>query len=163
MGSFAARLYSAAVKHSGVVRENKQTISRERGFNDEAKSCDVGEKGDNEGEFRIVRRERRKRSPIIHGSSNDTSLKGVLKMNHFHVYRLDPSVTPADVAEHLKQKGLDGVLCERLQAKYPDIYSSFKVSCTADQVEKLKEPSLWPTGTCINTFFHWIKKKDIKT
>lgn len=123
-------------------------------------ASDVGKRED-EGEFTTVKRRKKTTIRTIHGSSNNAPLKGVPKLCHLHVYRLDPAVTSKDVLEYLQQKGFDSILCESMESKYPDIYSSFKVTCIADQLDAVKDPAIWPRGTCINTFFRWIGKKNV--
>lgn len=115
-------------------------------------------KHDGNGEWEFQRRRQRKVKPIV-GNATNTSIQGVAKHVDFHVYRLDPKATRDDVISHLGSMGITNVRCERMQAKYPDEYSSFKVSIPAGKIEDFKKPEMWPEYVCINRFFQNLSKR----
>ncbi|CAH0563145.1 unnamed protein product [Brassicogethes aeneus] len=88
---------------------------------------------------------------IIYGKNSN--IQGVPKLAHLHVYRIDPKTTPNELTDMLK-KNIPEVKCESLTQKYPELYSSFKVSFYEDNFSKAMDPELWPFCACINRFFH---------
>ncbi|CAH0550403.1 unnamed protein product [Brassicogethes aeneus] len=97
---------------------------------------------------------REKTKPII-GSSNSNLLTSVPRLSHVYVGRLQPDTKEEQVIEFLKQScpAVSKVSCEKLKSKLPDVYSSFKISIQSNVVDKIKDPSIWPAGVLINTFF----------
>lgn len=108
-------------------------------------------------------RRRYKKKETIQGQAKmadgDGTLKGIAKYVDFHVYRLHPDVTEDEVIEYLKKKNIHEVKCEKMSSKFPDEYSSFKVSVSTGCVEEFKKPEIWPEHTCINRFLHRLVKK----
>lgn len=120
----------------------------------------------NEGFTLVTNMKRKKKNDSInkvYGKSESAPFKGVAKLGHLHVYRLEPTVTAGAVGDYLKNCGFTGVTCEGLQSKYPDVYSSFKISCPVDVIDKIKDPTLWPAGVVINKFFNWIQRAAVQT
>ncbi|KAJ3644214.1 hypothetical protein Zmor_026884 [Zophobas morio] len=91
--------------------------------------------------------------PIIGSSASCNIIKSAPKKAHLHVYRLHPNATGDHLEQFLQQK-LSDFQCEKLKSKHPEEYSSFKVPINFDELNKATDPELWPTGTCINRFFH---------
>ncbi|KAJ3664783.1 hypothetical protein Zmor_000326 [Zophobas morio] len=46
-----------------------------------------------------------------------------------------------------------------LHSRYPDLYSSFKVTIDHKDQDVAMKPETWPPGSCVNRFFHRILKK----
>lgn len=103
---------------------------------------------------------RKKNNQIIVGTSqslDNINLKAVPTMAYFHVFKLQPATTENDVIKHL-QTDFPEVLCQKLVSKFPQEYSSFKISVNQENATSFLDPNRWPMGTRINKFFH-IKKK----
>lgn len=81
------------------------------------------------------------------------TLKSVPKKAFLHVSRMVPGTKAEDLAAFLKPKAPE-VECEVLQSKYPDKYTSFKVTVDLHSLEKLKNAEDWPDGTRVSRFFH---------
>lgn len=101
-------------------------------------------------------RSNNKRPPIV-GSATDSSLKACEKIEHLHVSRLHPSVTCNEIVAHLKSKNIREVSCMQLQSKYPDTYSSFKVSMPSTLLDSVRHADLWPTGAIVNCFLGYLR------
>lgn len=48
---------------------------------------------------------------------------------------------------------LPGAVVEQLHSRYPDSYSSFKLSVPEGEADKVLDPNLWPSGVFVNHFF----------
>lgn len=99
---------------------------------------------------------------VVYGTADkNCSIKAVRRFSHFHVSRLDPNLTVEELLQYLQGRDIANAKLEKLQSKYPEQYSSFKVSVPSDQVQDVLNPELWPTDTCINRFFFrvWQKNK----
>lgn len=114
---------------------------------------------DKDGDWKVQARKRRGKQ-IIHGCSPDAcTIKGAVRYEHFHVFRLDPSVDANDLEQFLISRNLNGVKCYPLNSRRPEEYSSFKVSVPSNLVEDFKKPDTWPENVCVNRFFEYIPKK----
>lgn len=121
-----------------------------------APSCSVDETAVNpEGQWNEVTYRRKpfhhKRRMII-GNNKDSAIKGVRKLVHLHVSRIDLNTSIIDLKNLLKNS-FPEVSCESITPKYPNIYSSFKVTIFEDNFRKAMDPKVWPDGACISRFF----------
>lgn len=105
----------------------------------------------------------KKISAIIGSDKAVSSIKGVAKLCHLHVYRLDPAMTAEQLTEFLTAKEVAGVKCEQLKSKFPESYSSFKVSASNKFQDALMQADFWPEDVCVNRFFFRLKKRDETT
>ena len=96
---------------------------------------------------------------MIQGSASNIVLKGTPKFAHLHVSRLDKDTTQEVVLQYLRTSGFSTAECEKVISKYPDRYSSFKISVPFAQLNEVKKPDLWPSGACINPFLWHIQNK----
>lgn len=102
---------------------------------------------------------RRKRNLLrtnkpITGLKADTSeLVASRSLAFLHVYKLDPKYTEEDLTRYLKQS-FPEVTCEKLNSRYPNYYSSFKVIINEEYLTTAMSPEFWPKGVCVNRFFH---------
>lgn len=71
----------------------------------------------------------------------------------FHVYRLDPKCSTENVEDFLKSNAIDQYQVEKLQSKFPNDYSSFKVAVPEGLQQKFTDPEIWPENVKINRFF----------
>lgn len=90
------------------------------------------------------------------------AIKGVYSFNHLHVYNLDHKPTTAELMEYIKLKNINDVQCEALKSKYPERYSSFKVSFPSKFFEQVNTPDFWPQDACVNRFLFRIANKETK-
>lgn len=111
----------------------------------------------------ISKKKIRKNIGIVGTDKNTSTIKGVAKLCHLHVYRLDPIMTAEQLSTYLKSKGVDDVKCAQLNSKFPESYSSFKVSASNKFLDALMKPEIWPEDVCVNRFFSHLVKKDNKT
>lgn len=99
------------------------------------------------------------RDPVVGELQTDKAkLRAVPRRAFIHVTRLHPQTTCEDVVESLK-KDLSGVVCERLQSRFPGSYASFKVTINQSDFDKAMDPLLWPEGSLVRQFF---QKRRIK-
>ena len=83
-------------------------------------------------------------------SSKITVIKNMKLLTMFGS-RFGPNITTDDILEHFKGKGLN-VICEPLQARYPQKYASFKVSLRAENPFPLLKEENWPKGCYFRRF-----------
>lgn len=93
-------------------------------------------------------------SQAIYGEleRENIALKSVPRSTFLHVSKLDPSTTVDQLTEYL-QTHCPEVTCEKLNARFPDIYSSFKVKVEDCNLDKILTPACWPRGVRVNKFF----------
>uniref|UniRef100_A0A1Y1LPE0 Uncharacterized protein n=2 Tax=Photinus pyralis TaxID=7054 RepID=A0A1Y1LPE0_PHOPY len=83
---------------------------------------------------------------------------GVVKKLHFHVCRLHPNTEADFLKEYLIKNNIVNAEVTKLNSKFPDVYSSFKISVGENLKESILKPDLWPSGVLINRFF-WNPSK----
>ena len=105
-------------------------------------------------------KKKRNNSTIIGNSDNCGSIKAIPKYINLHVYRLSPETTEEHLKTHLKND-FPEVVCEKMTSKYPNLYSSFKISVFEDNSQEVMNPNMWPAGTCINRFL-FLRHKNNK-
>lgn len=93
---------------------------------------------------------------------NPMALKAADRKAFLHVYKLHPETEITTLISYLSPI-FPEVKIERMNARYPQYYSSFKVEIDFANVDKAMNPDLWPVGTCINRFFHRKKTLDAPT
>lgn len=98
------------------------------------------------------RKIKRQNKPII-GSNENLTTKIVTNKSFLHVYNLHPDFKPDELSVILKPK-FPEVICDKINSRYPQYYSSFKVTIDACNFESAFNPDLWPKGAKINQFFH---------
>lgn len=108
----------------------------------------------------VVRRQKRNSNlNITHGTATNTELKGVMRYAHLHVYGLDPNTTDNNINNYLAANGIANTKSEKLKAKHPDEYSSYKVSVPFEKLNEAIKPELWPSGVRVNRFLEQIWRK----
>lgn len=100
-----------------------------------------------------VEKNPRNNRPII-GSSASNALTSVPKkqLSYIHVSRLSPATSIADLKKFLNNR-IPNLVCEKLNSKQPEVYSSFKLSFPSEFQSQLLDPAFWPEGITINKFF----------
>lgn len=112
----------------------------------------------------VKRKKKFKKIDVIVGNSKaNTDIKGVAKFCHLHVYRLAPDMQANQLSEYLKSKNITDITCEPMTSKFPNVYSSFKVSAPAKYFEDLMKPETWPDEVCVNRFFQHLHKQQRTT
>ena len=113
-----------------------------------------------ESNWNLVQYKKRTRNRTIMvgtGSAGDAGthhpIRAVSSLSYFHLFKLHPNTSHDDVIKFLKPQ-FSEVTCEKLNSRYPDEYSSFKVGVYEKNVDSFLEPSRWAEGTRINKFFH---------
>ncbi|XP_044753948.1 uncharacterized protein LOC123313237 [Coccinella septempunctata] len=86
------------------------------------------------------------------------SIKGAIKYGYLHVCKLDPSLKPEALVEHLNTNGFNNIICEKLESKRPEEYSSFKLTVPAQNFEEIKNPALWPEAVTE----HWQSTAELE-
>ena len=107
-----------------------------------------------------VQRKRRKNPQLtiignqkVQGDSNGEGLKTAPKKAFLYVSRLHSSTESTDVSTFLKAT-FPEIECEKLTSKFPQHYSSFKVTIDFLNLEKAMDGSIWPHGCFVTRFFH---------
>lgn len=92
-------------------------------------------------------------NPIRGSSEHQSVLKGAPRVTSLHLTRLDPGTKAEDVQKFSSQI-CQIIQCVQLTSKFPEAYSSFKLTVAYEDVDMLLNPDLWPKGTLIQKFFH---------
>lgn len=112
------------------------------------------------GKWEFPRRRKYTRTRAIYGKAvEETTFKGVTKYIDYHVYRLPPEFMEQDVIEYLNSKGIQDIKCQKMISRYPEEYSSFKVSVSFKQDKVFRNPLIWPEFCVINRFLEKISQK----
>lgn len=113
---------------------------------------------------RSVNNRYRPRVSIVQGTAKSgIAIGGAERYSYFHVCYLDPKLNDRDLMSYLKDCNITQVKCEKLNSKFPDEYSSFKIGVPYSQVETIKNPEIWPEGVSINRFFQKRQQLPITT
>lgn len=139
----------ADVAKKNAEQKNIERISQQRNQTENG----------NESQFTTVINRKRKRNIIQGTASNGSSIKGAERYAHLHIYGLDVHTSIADIEKHLEENKILNCKCEQLQSRRPTEYSSFKISCKMEELDKIKSPDLWPMGVKLNRFFFTVQQK----
>lgn len=85
--------------------------------------------------------------------TGDTNLKVVPKKAFIFVSRLEPGTKSEAIVELIKTE-MPEAQCEELKSKFPQIYTSFKVTVDMQNLDKIMNSKLWPSGAYVSRFFH---------
>lgn len=107
---------------------------------------------DDKWEIPRYRRRTNRREKRVYGKATDIEFKGVVKYKDYHFYRLPPNFQVNDLVDHLKSKNINDIKCEKMNSKYPDEYSSYKVSVAWKYEKEFTNPNIWPEYVSINPF-----------
>lgn len=130
-------------------------------------ACDIQKNEESGGgaSWRLVENRRRGRQGRLANavigelSTGLGNLRVVPRKSYLHVTRLHPDTTTADVVEFLDGKIMD-ISCEQIKSKFPEHYSSFKVTINSDDRERAMDPKLWPKGAFVTRFFLRARKRE---
>ncbi|KAK9751967.1 hypothetical protein QE152_g4611 [Popillia japonica] len=151
--------HNQIAKGTGTINKNTKAVPV-RTLTTNEKIPDKGSSDKNvDMEFtEVTRKRRRNQQRTIQGTASPSMLKGATFFSHVHVFGLDTKTTTADVIDYLKTQNVDQVTCEQMQSKYPEQYSSFKISVPSAKLKEVQNPEIWPTGVKINRFLFRIPK-----
>lgn len=103
----------------------------------------------------------KKKLEVICGRDTSSVIKSAPRISHLHVYNLEPTLSTDVLVDYLKSRSIEGVECVKLQSKYPERYSSFKVSFPHKYHDRMIKPEFWPEDVRVNRFlFRLSRKKD---
>ena len=158
--SNVSRLNAATIRSTYSPKAQTNTVTAKNKFllNN---SDSTNKLSANENDFITVTRSNRRKSVlnITKGTATDTVLKGIAQYAHLHVCGLEPGTTEDAVKAYLSSKDIKDSKCEKMEAKRPLEYASFKISIPIDLLEQAKKPEIWPTGVKVNRFLARIYKK----
>lgn len=89
--------------------------------------------------------------PVI-GENPNLNLKAVQKKIPLFVSRLEPSTSTEDIINNFTDK-IPGMDCEKINTKYPESYSSFKITVNSQNYSEAVNPKNWPIGVLVKKFF----------
>nr|CAI5847405.1 unnamed protein product [Callosobruchus analis] len=118
-----------------------------------------GGDGHGVGNWQVVKgRHHQRRNSLVVGDGPDSSVaKGVPKKVSLHVTRIHPSTKFHEMQEMIKTNFPEASV-EQIQSKYPEDYSSFKVTIFQSNFPQALNVNKWPKNTIINGFFQ--RKRD---
>lgn len=123
-----------------VSRASSHTENNERNF-----------KNQNNTDWIKVKPKRRRN--FVVGQCNEAgTIQTVPKLVSLHVTRLHPSTKTSDLVGILKNKFPD-VSCEVHASKYPDKYTSMKVTIRQEHLKEAWKREIWPSGAIVSRFF----------
>lgn len=129
--------------------------------NDTSNSSDTGNESLQQREEKWQKVVRRRR-PVVVGNSASNTIKAVPKFVNIHVSRLEKSTT-LDELEKLLRGQFPEVRCESIKSKYPELYTSFKVSVYEKNFKQIMCPDVWPCGAIISRFLNFrMRTKDVQ-
>lgn len=65
-------------------------------------------------------------------------------------------MTSHEVKDYLRMK-FPEVEVEKMESRFPKLYSSFKITIDETNIDEAMNPELWPEGAMVNRFFHQRK------
>lgn len=138
----------------GGERRKSNAVSEEIANNTASAGDDQPHRPEDEWKTVTSKRQQRRRKPVISGTASGTNcgLSAVPKKNYLHVTRLTPNTSCDDVLNFLRPH-FDDVECEKLQSRYPQFYSSFKVGVQNLDFKRALSPDVWPLGVQVSQFF----------
>lgn len=95
----------------------------------------------------------RRKNLVVGNFSGQSNVEGIEKCLNLHVHNLKPDTTE-DQLQTFLSKSFPGVTCVKLNSKYPEKYSSFKVSISKNFTDSIKNPSCWPKNAYVRYFLH---------
>lgn len=140
-------------------RVNKESSPRNNPLNEHNRNINENntvlneEKKENEGIWKFPKHKYKRRNNVIYGKGNDNNtFKGVVRYVDFHVFRCPLDLSTTDIVTYLKSKNIPDIKCETMKSRYPELYTSFKVSVPANLVETFKNPNIWPEYVGIDRY-----------
>lgn len=90
---------------------------------------------------------------IVNGNNSQVmGLKTVPKKTFLFISRLDPTTT-VDMMNKFVKLSFPEAHCELLNSKFPNLYSSFKVTINLNNLDRALDATEWPQGALVTRFF----------
>lgn len=86
------------------------------------------------------------------GGVSNIGIRAAKTSRFFHVTKLDPETSIEGLLDYL-QPSFPEVKVEKLNSKYPESYTSFKIMVFQENEDRIFDPSFWPAGCRVNRFF----------
>lgn len=102
---------------------------------------------------------------VVYGKlTGDTIFKGVIKYADYHVFNCDRDMKVEALEEYLTNEiKIPNIICEKMEAKHPEKYSSFKISVPVNYVHAFISPEIWPEYVCINKYENrFLRKRSLE-
>lgn len=120
-------------------------------------------KGNNDDWLTVKPKNKRNNRKFVVGTNEQLSnIQAVPKFISLHVSRLQPGAKPEDMKSLLLDK-FPEVICEKLQSKHPQIYSSMKVSIQKVNLDKAWNKEIWPNGALVSRYYNFQKANERST
>jgi hypothetical protein len=107
-----------------------------------------------------IEKNKMRSKPLIGSSTATSTLSSIPKNVHLHVSRLSPDTEAEKLQAYLRPFVISISSCEKLKSKRPEVYSSFRISLPASELEKVMDPQIWPQGISINRYFFPKRNSD---
>lgn len=134
------------------MNTNSQLISVSNESGHSAKKSEILEKNEWE-KVTYKKPKRHSNRTLVVGEFSSANVQGIEKMKTLHVTNLRPDVKKEDFQSFLLQKFSANVKCEPLNSRFPEAYSSFKVTIPISDYDKALIPSNWPNHASVRNFF----------
>lgn len=141
-----------ASDHNIIHNNNFRHVSIEANKNKDHKPEYENVQNNDDEKWQQQRRKQRRRNIIYGKSNNNETFKGVTRLVDFHVFRCPLNLTCEELMSYLRTKKITDVKCEKMISKYPDTYTSFKVSIPSNSVKQIMDPEIWPQHVCVDRF-----------
>ena len=129
---------------------SKETMVKQNGNKDEQDNQNATSLNNN---WKKVEHKKSKKRETIVGNANSTDIKTVPRNAYVYVSRLSSETTEADL-ENFLRKDFPENKCELLKSNFPTTHARFKVTIDFTNLDKSRNPDVWPKGAQISRFFH---------
>ncbi|CAH1099375.1 unnamed protein product [Psylliodes chrysocephalus] len=134
--------FAHQMSHQRSVHRNSQNYTtRDNNNKRSTKSLLVGTL-QHSGECSLRASQKAFEPPLVHKS----------KVNSYHATNFEVNTSDLELSSHLAQFA-PNVKVEKLNARRPDDYASFKISLPSDESQALMDSKIWPYGVVLNHFF----------
>lgn len=149
--TFTSREVNASIKSAQNFQKNEKLMGP---INTNSDKSLLPQKKDSDWDLVNRKKNLTSRKALVVGSySGSTNVEGLDKFKAFHVSNLKPDTKVEDLENFLK-KNFTNVKCVKLESRYPETYSSFKVLISDLDYDKALVASNWPNKANIHRFFH---------
>ncbi|KAJ3646257.1 hypothetical protein Zmor_023851 [Zophobas morio] len=113
---------------------------------------------------RALRRTRRKSSSRVPTSQDveKVHIKTIPKKAFLYVSRISKETRVDTLCDYLKTS-FPEVKCEQLENKFESAFTRYKVTIDYCNLDKSKDPAVWPKGVEVGRFFHPRKRENAAT
>ncbi|CAH0560563.1 unnamed protein product [Brassicogethes aeneus] len=133
------------------IRDVKAAIHKAQALNKMNEVQNLNSVHNDDG-WQLQKRRRNKRFVVGGNSECSDELKTVPKFVSLHVTRMNPK-TKCENLKKILEKEFPEVVCVEHDSKYPELYSSFKVTILQENFKKAWKRDIWPQGSLVSRFF----------